>query len=177
MFDTATVLATSLILVIVVGGLFITWLVEHIRKLNLDMLLLEEKNARILSQKKSSEVRLGQISEQLVPFLSNFKHDPKRAHFIGQPIDYVVFEDDAITFVEVKSGGAQLTSTQKLIKKLVQDGKVRWEEIRVNGSNDTPEKDTSRLEGGLPSDNVHQAPEVQSQTQTNLQMPGVSASV
>lgn len=177
MYEATTVLAVALIIVILATAVTITWLVERIRKQKMEIFLLDEKNIRILSQKKSSEVRLGQISEQLVPFLTVFKHDPKRAHFIGQPIDYVVFEDDAVTFVEVKSGGAQLTSTQKLIKKLVQDGKVRWEEIRVNGSNDTPEKDTSGLEGGLPSDNVHQAPEVQSQTQTNLQMPGVSASV
>ena len=46
--------------------------------------------SRLLSQKKSSEVRLGQISEQPVPFLKCFKYDPKNAHFIGMFVmDYI----------------------------------------------------------------------------------------
>ena len=165
--------------IIVAGGLFIgiTYLVNKIKSLKDEIVLLEEKNIRILSQKKSSEVRLGQISEQLVPFLSVFKFDPKRAHFIGQPIDYVVFEDDAVTFVEVKSGGAQLTSIQKSIKKLIQDGKVRWEEIRVNGETGKEEKNAENVTDALVVDGVRQTSNVQSQTQTNIQMPGVSATI
>ena len=91
-----------------------------------------ELNAKILSQKKSSEVRLGQISEHLAPFLLNFKHDPKKAHFLGMPIDYIVFEEDNIIFLEVKSGGAQLSKTQQHIKKLVEDKKIAWEVMRIN---------------------------------------------
>jgi len=175
MFD----MSIFVISIIVAGGLFIgiTYLVNKIKSLKDEIVLLEEKNIRILSQKKSSEVRLGQISEQLVPFLSVFKFDPKRAHFIGQPIDYVVFEDDAVTFVEVKSGGAQLTSTQKLIKKLIQDGKVRWEEIRVNGETGKEEKNAENVTDALVVDGVRQTSNVQSQTQTNIQMPGVSATI
>lgn len=175
MFD----MSIFVISIIVVGGLFIgiTYLVNKIKLLKDEIVLLEEKNIRILSQKKSSEVRLGQISEQLVPFLSVFKFDPKRAHFIGQPIDYVVFEDDAVIFVEVKSGGAQLTSTQKSIKKLIQDGKVRWEEIRVNGETGKEEKNAENVTDALVVDGVRQTPDVQSQTQTNIQMPGVSSTI
>ena len=49
---------------------------------------------KLLSQKKSSEVRTGQIVEQLAPFLDNFKYDPKKLHFMGMPIDYIYFGDD-----------------------------------------------------------------------------------
>ena len=49
-----------------------------------------EKNKEILSQKKSSETRLGQISEHLVPFLENCQHEPKNMHFLSNPIDYIV---------------------------------------------------------------------------------------
>ena len=87
---------------------------------------------KLLSQKKSSEVRLGQISEQLVPFLDKFKHDPKNAHFIGMPIDYIVFNNDEIVFIEVKSGGSTLSKKQSEIKKLINSGKVRFETIRIN---------------------------------------------
>ena len=83
------------------------------------------------SKKKSEQVRLGHIVEQLAPFLDNFKHDPKDLIPMFQPIDYVCFEDEQITFIEVKSGGAQLSTKQKQIKKLVEDGKVKFEIYRV----------------------------------------------
>lgn len=89
------------------------------------------ENKKILSAKKSSEVRLGNIVERMVPFLDNFNYEPSNAQFLGQPIDYVVFEDEEIVFIEVKSGNARLSSKQRRIKKLVENGKIRWEEIRI----------------------------------------------
>ena len=85
----------------------------------------------LLSQKKSSEVRLGHIAEKLAPFLDYFSFDPECAHFLGQPIDYVVFEDDLITFVEIKSGKSQLSSKQRHIRDLIKDKQVAWKEIRI----------------------------------------------
>lgn len=94
---------------------------------------LNKQYDELLSSKKSSEVRLGQISEQLAPFLKNFNHDPKKAHFIGNPIDYIVFEEDGVTMVEVKSGKSKLSKGQQDIKKLIEEGKVKFEEIRIDG--------------------------------------------
>jgi len=93
-----------------------------------------EKNRTLLSQKKSSETRLGQISEHLVPFLENCRHDPKSMHFMGNPIDYVVFDFDqgSITFLEVKSGNSKPTKRQKVVKNIVKTGRVFYEEIRIN---------------------------------------------
>lgn len=93
-----------------------------------------EKNRTLLSQKKSSETRLGQISEHLVPFLENCRHDPKNMHFMGNPIDYVVFDFDqgAITFLEVKSGNSKPTKRQKVVKNIIKTGRVFYEEIRIN---------------------------------------------
>lgn len=93
-----------------------------------------EKNKTVVSQKKSSETRLGQISEHLVPFLANCKYDPKSMHFLGQPIDYIVFDFDegAITFVEVKSGNSKPNKRQKIIKNIIKTGRVFFEEIRIN---------------------------------------------
>ena len=85
----------------------------------------------LLSQKKSSEVRLGHIAEKLAPFLDYFTFDPECATFLGQPIDYIVFEDDAITFVEIKSGNSQLSAKQRHIRDLVKDKKIHWKEIRI----------------------------------------------
>ena len=88
----------------------------------------------LLSQKKSSEVRLGQISEQLAPFIKGFGYDPKKAHFLGNPIDYVIFDDNKVVFMEVKSGKARLTKGQKDIKDMIDAGKVTFETMRIDGS-------------------------------------------
>jgi predicted Holliday junction resolvase-like endonuclease len=96
--------------------------------------LAEEKEARkkVLSQKKSGEVRLGHIAEKLAPFLEDFTYDPSNASFLGQPIDYVVFEDEEIVFVEIKSGNAKLSAKQKHIKELIQNKCVSWKEVRID---------------------------------------------
>ena len=96
--------------------------------------LIEEKEARkkVLSQKKSGEVRLGHIAEKLAPFLEDFTYDPANASFLGQPIDYVVFEDEEVVFVEIKSGNARLSPKQKHIKELIENKCVTWKEIRID---------------------------------------------
>lgn len=101
-------------------------------KLNLEK--EADKNIKILSQKKSSEVRLGQIGESLVPFLSKCPYDPKLMSFLGNPIDFIVFDYDQgeIIFLEVKTGKSQLSKRQKLIKNIIKTGKVYYDTIRVD---------------------------------------------
>ena len=72
-------------------------------KLRKDLANSLNRNQKILSQKKSSEVITGQIAEKLAPFLSDFKYNPQNSIFLGQPIDYLVFEEDQIVFVEIWS--------------------------------------------------------------------------
>ena len=108
---------------------------EILLKINSD---LEEKLAveidnhkKILSQKKSSEVRLGHIAETLAPFLDQFDFEPEQCTFLGQPIDYISFGDDEITFVEIKSGNSQLSKKQRHIRDLVKSKFINWKEIRI----------------------------------------------
>ena len=90
-----------------------------------------ENHKKILSQKKSSEVRLGHIAETLAPFLDQFDFEPEQCTFLGQPIDYISFGDDEITFVEIKSGNSQLNKKQRHIRDLVKSKFVNWKEIRI----------------------------------------------
>jgi len=91
-----------------------------------------QKNKNVISQKKSSEIRTGHIAEQLAPLLMT-NHDPKNVRWLGQPIDYISFDNDFVTFIEVKSGKSHLSYNQKRIKHLILDKKVRWEEFRIRG--------------------------------------------
>ena len=99
----------------------------------LEKKLEEETLARkkVLSQKKSGEVRLGHIAETLAPFLDQFDFEPERCSFLGQPIDYISFGDDEITFIEVKSGNSQLSQKQRHIRDLVKAKLVSWKEVRI----------------------------------------------
>ena len=100
---------------------------------DLETRLSEETEAKkkVVSQKKSSEVRLGHIAETPAPFLDQFDFDPENCTFLGKPIDYISFDDDEITFIEVKSGNSQLNSKQRHIRDQIKAGLVSWKEVRI----------------------------------------------
>ena len=89
---------------------------------------------------QSRAIVRGQIYEQLVPYLPGFRFNPKDAQFLGRPVDFVVFDglDEGelrrIVFVEVKTGGAKLTTRERLVRDAIRDGHVEWAEIRADAS-------------------------------------------
>jgi predicted Holliday junction resolvase-like endonuclease len=102
--------------------------------------LNEAQYDKLLGQKKSSEVRTGKITEQIAPFLADYPRDPRTARFLGDPIDFVHFDEDKVTFVEVKSGKSQLSKKQRGIRDMIKDGKVEFIIYRVEGET-PPTKD------------------------------------
>ena len=95
---------------------------------------LEEARKQAIEQSRA--VLGGKFTEQMAPYLPEFKYDPTEARFIGTPIDLVVFpglaegEPREIVLIEVKSGRAgRLTPRERRIKELVEANMVRWEEI------------------------------------------------
>jgi predicted Holliday junction resolvase-like endonuclease len=85
---------------------------------------------------RSLAVTAGKVYEQLVPYLPNFPFNPKDVRFLGSPVDFVVFDglsDGHITrivFVEVKTGDAQLSGRERLVRDAVQEPRVEWYELR-----------------------------------------------
>ena len=86
---------------------------------------------------KSRAVLGGQFSEQLAPYLPNFKYLPTECKFLGKPIDFLVFRGmdekkiDEVVFVEVKSGNAKLNQHEKNLKETIEKKRVRWVEYRI----------------------------------------------
>lgn len=93
----------------------------------------EGQYGKLIGQKKSSEVRLGQVTEQLAPFLADYPLNPENARFIGAPIDIISFDKDKITFIEVKSGKSQLSKKQRQIRDMIKEGKVDFLVYRIEG--------------------------------------------
>lgn len=104
---------------------------EQLKNLEEKLSLETENRRKILSQKKSSEVRLGHIAETLAPFLDQFEFDPENCTFLGKPIDYISFGKDEITLIEIKSGKSQLNQKQRHIRNLVENKSISWKEIRI----------------------------------------------
>ena len=87
---------------------------------------------------QSRAVLGGKFVEQLAPYLPDFKYDPTEARFIGTPIDLIVFPGLAtgnpkeIVIMEIKSGkSGQLSPQQNKIRRLIEDGMVRWELLHL----------------------------------------------
>jgi|WetSurMetagenome_2_1015567.scaffolds.fasta_scaffold756681_2 predicted Holliday junction resolvase-like endonuclease len=101
---------------------------------------------------KSRAVLGGQFSEQLAPFLPDFKYLPTECRFVGKPIDMIVFKGmdekniNEVVFVEVKSGKAKLSEHEKNLKETIDKKRVRWEEYRI------PEELTKKKD--IDSDNL-----------------------
>lgn len=108
------------------------------KKLKNELLLANKINSdltnnyeKLLNQKKSSEVKLGKIGENMAPFFCAWPYDPNRFRFIGDPIDGIQFCDDEVVLVEIKTGKARLTQGQRRVKELVKEGKVKFATFRV----------------------------------------------
>jgi predicted Holliday junction resolvase-like endonuclease len=86
---------------------------------------------------RSQAVTMGKVHEQLIPYLPDFPYNPKDVRFLGSPIDLIVFEGlaegrlERIVFVEVKTGGAGLSSRERWVRDVVQAREVEWAELRA----------------------------------------------
>jgi predicted Holliday junction resolvase-like endonuclease len=97
-----------------------------------------EQRIREETLERSRAVLKGKIAEQIAAVLPEFPYNPADARFIGNPVDYVVFngytevKDEGketpieVILLDVKSGEGVLTREQKLIKQAIEEGKVRW---------------------------------------------------
>jgi predicted Holliday junction resolvase-like endonuclease len=97
-----------------------------------------EKNKELIRQKSSQATKSGNYIETLSPLLEKFPANifdsNTSVRFLGEPIDFISynFETPEILFIEVKSGDAGLSSRQKIVKRIVKEGLIRFIEFRMN---------------------------------------------
>jgi len=95
---------------------------------------LKKRISGVLFDKQSLSVKYGKMTEQFMPFLDLYPYNQQNFRFIGSPVDGIQFENDKIVFVEFKTSESKLSDRQKIIKELVENKKVKWEEIRIKQS-------------------------------------------
>lgn len=111
-------------------------------KLSHQQQLIEAKKRSVNT---SRAVLKGKMAEQFAPLFPEFHYLPSDAKFLGDPVDYVIFdgytdfrdgdgraEDIEVVLIDIKSGGARLTKGQMAIAQAIRDGKVRFETIRID---------------------------------------------
>ena len=113
---------------------------------------LEHKQALLDAQKRSVNtsraVLKGKMAEQFAPILPEFRYLPSDAKFLGDPVDYVVFDgytnfrdgdgtvdDIEVILLDIKSGGARWSKGQQAIAQAVREGRVRFETLRIDFEN------------------------------------------
>ncbi|MBN1369801.1 MAG: Holliday junction resolvase [Dehalococcoidaceae bacterium] len=108
----------------------------------------ERKSIRKQAITQSRAVLGGRFTEQMAPYLPEFKYDPTEARFIGSPVDMMVFpglsqgEPTEIIIMEIKNGPcAQLTPVERKIQRLVEEGMVRWELLERSGEQSSLDED------------------------------------
>ena len=96
--------------------------------------------ARRDGKQRSAAVQWGKSIEHFVPFMKDFPVPVEDVTFLGMPIDYVGFTNTGsktkceVHFIEVKSGSSFLMGKQKNIKKAIEEGRVFWHEMSVEGN-------------------------------------------
>ena len=86
---------------------------------------------------RSQATIAGLVHEQLLPILPDFPFNPKDVRFLGSPVDLVVFDGldsgalQRIVFIEVKTGGAALSTRERQLRDVVKSGLVSWQEMRL----------------------------------------------
>ncbi|MEX2157484.1 MAG: Holliday junction resolvase-like protein [Gemmatimonadales bacterium] len=112
-------------------GLIVAWLYSLVWKGRYTAAIRQDAVQRSLA------VTAGKVHEQLIPYLPEFGYNPKDARFLGSPVDLVVFDGLAegqvrrVVFLEVKTGGAPLTSRERQLRDVVEAREVAWAELRV----------------------------------------------
>lgn len=108
---------------------------------------LEAQKAILDSRVKSSAAQRstikGQLAEQMYPLSERCPYLLSDMRFMGMPIDYIVFDGyteckdagqdyiNKVVFIDIKTGNAQLSRHQKLIKDAIESGRISWETIRI----------------------------------------------
>jgi predicted Holliday junction resolvase-like endonuclease len=79
----------------------------------------------------------GRVLEKVAPFLPGFGFNPRDARFLGDPVDFVVFDGLSegslreVVFVEVKSGTADLNGNERKVRDAIEQRRIKWSVYRV----------------------------------------------
>lgn len=114
-----------------------TWALNNAQVSLVEWKQQEEARIRADAISRSTAVTKGKITEHLIPFFADFPYNPKDCRFLGSPVDLLIFSGlsdgdlEEVIFMEVKTGQSALSTRERQVRNKIQEGCVRWEELRV----------------------------------------------
>jgi predicted Holliday junction resolvase-like endonuclease len=87
--------------------------------------------------KGSQAAVTGRVLERVAPYLPGFDYNPRDIRFIGDPVDFVVFDGLSeghvrrVVFVEIKSGAGALNGNERKVRRAIQEQDVEWVLFRI----------------------------------------------
>ncbi len=145
MTTTWIVAITGLLFLVIILGLVSIIRSERIKySIEISRVYSELERYKKSQNTAQRSVIKGQLAEQFYPLMGECTFHPSDMRFMGDFCDYIVIDgytkckdegDDYIrdiVFVEIKTGKAQLSRHQKLIRSAVEQGRVRWETVNIN---------------------------------------------
>lgn len=119
------------IIITTIGLILIVYLIIKVKKMVTKNKQLESELKKVTFSLRSAYVKFRKTFEQFAPFTKNFTEEEKNGFiFLGCPIDGVIFGEDKIKFIEIKTGESQLSGKQKKIRKLIENNQVEFQEVR-----------------------------------------------
>lgn len=142
----------SIIIVIVIAHRHITTLkIQYAARIESLQQEFEKQQASFSTA--SRRTIKGHLAELVYPILKDCEFLPSDMRFIGDPIDYIVFngytdtkDGDGdiieIVLIDVKQGNAKLSKHQRKIRNAVEEGRLRlrWKTIHIDQSFNIQEK-------------------------------------
>ena len=111
-------------------------------KLTHQQQLIEAKKRSVNT---SRAVLKGKMAEQFAPLFPEFHYLPSDAKFLGDPVDYVIFdgytdfphgdgcaEDINLNLIDIKRGQARISKGQQAIAQAIAAGRVRFETVHID---------------------------------------------
>lgn len=129
--------------------------IQNLLSMHKSELEKEKKKAREDALKRSRSVMRGQATEHLAPYIMEGTN-PKDCRFMGNPIDYVVFdglsavtdktanEINEIKFIDIKTGKSSLNTAQRRIRDAIKEGKVSFQIVNPDKKEKENDSTTSK---------------------------------
>lgn len=123
-------------------GVALAFQMDRNRKLVGDLAKLEKRLQSKTYDGAARATLKGQIAEQVAPMLPGFPFHPSDFRFLGQPIDFIAYvglteakeglgDIKEVVIGDIKMNSASLSPHQRMIKRAVEEGRVRWETIHI----------------------------------------------
>ena len=87
--------------------------------------------------KGSQSAVAGRIFERVAPYLPDFGFNPRDVRFLGDPVDFVVFDGLSqgtvrrVVFVEVKTGNGEMNGSERRVRSAIAARNVEWSLYRI----------------------------------------------